>query len=145
MPEQQPRIINPYAPPAYNGVMNAAPDGYVDAPFVVPFNAVIPANTNVPNLRRDVPTDADFIWRATVADVQTGAYSVQFSDSQGYQFSDGLIHYLNLSASAIAPAANGKEVVIPGGGKIGIDILDLSGAENTIQILFKGVKRYKLV
>ncbi len=95
-------------------------------------------------MRRDVPTDADFIWRATVANVQTGAYSVQFKDSQGYEFSDGLIHYLNLSASAIAPAVNGKEIVIPAGGNIGIAILDLSGAENTIQLLFLGVKRYKL-
>jgi hypothetical protein len=140
---QQPRIINPFAPPAYNGVVNAAPDGYVDVDFKIPFDATIPLNTLVGNLRRDVPTDADFIWRATVANKQTGAYSVQFKDSQGYEFSDGLIHYLNLSASAIAPSVLGKEVVIPAGGNIGIAIQDLSGAENVIQIVFLGVKRYR--
>ena len=142
--QQIERIINPYAPPAYNGIVNAAPPGYIDVDFKIPFDFTLPANTELPNLARDVPTDADFIWRATVANVQTGAYSIRFADSQGYFFSDGLIHYLNLSASATAPMVNGKEVVIPAGGQIGVDALDLSGAPNVIEILFLGVKRYKL-
>ncbi len=142
--QQQVRIINPYAPPAYNGILNATPDGYLDVDFKVPFDVVLTANQNADNLSRDVPTDADFIWRATIANVQTGEYSVQFKDSQGYEFSNGRIHRINISASAIAPSVNGHEIVIPAGGQIGISILDLSGAGNTIQILFLGVKRYKL-
>jgi hypothetical protein len=142
--QQQVRIINPYAPPAYNGMMNATPEGYVDVDFKIPFDVVLTAFQELPNLSRDVPTDADFIWRATIANLQTGAYSIQFKDSQGYEFSNGLIHYINLSASAIAPGVNGHEIVIPAGGQIGIHILDLSGAGNTIEILFLGVKRYKL-
>jgi hypothetical protein len=145
MPEQQQvRIVNPYAPPAYNGMINAAPEGYVDVDFKVPFDVVLTANQDNPNLARDVPTDADFIWRATIAVDQTGEYSYQFADSQGYQFSNGLIHRVNLSSSAVAPSVNGKEIVIPAGGQIGIHLRDLSGAGNTIQILFLGVKRYKL-
>jgi hypothetical protein len=142
--QQQVRIINPYAPPAYNGMMNATPEGYVDVDFKIPFDVTLTAFQELPNLSRDVPTDADFIWRATIANLQTGAYSIQFKDSQGYEFSNGLIHYINLSASAIAPSVNGHEIVIPAGGQIGIHILDLSGAGNTIEILFLGVKRYKL-
>ncbi len=143
--EQLERIINPFAPPAYNGLMSAAPPGYVDVDFKIPFDIVIAtANLELPSLQKSVPTDADFVWRGTVANTQTGAYSVRFADSQGYFFADGLIHYLNLSASATAPSVNGKEVVIPAGGTIGVDIRDLSGAPNTIQILFLGVKRYKL-
>lgn len=144
MAQQNERIINPFAPPAYNGIVNAAPEGYIDVDFKIPFDIVVPASTELPNLARDVPTDADFIWRATVANKQTGAYSVRFADSQGYFFADALMHYLNLSASATAPSVNGKEVVIPAGGQIGIDILDLSGAQNTIEIVFLGVKRYRL-
>ena len=142
--QQQVRVINPYAPPAYNGMMNATPDGYVDVDFKIPFDFTLTANQNADGLARDVPTDADFIWRATVANLQTGAYSVLFKDTQGYEFSNGLIHYINLSASAIAPSVNGHEIVIPAGGQIGIHLLDLSGAPNTIEILFLGVKRYKL-
>jgi len=142
--QQQVRIINPYAPPAYNGMMNATPEGYVDVDFKIPFDITLTAFQELPNLARDVPTDADFIWRATIANLQTGAYSVKFKDSQGYEFSNGLIHYINLSASAIAPSVNGHEIVIPAGGQIGIHILDLSGFGNTIEILFLGVKRYKL-
>jgi hypothetical protein len=145
MPQQQQvRIINPYAPPAYNGMLDAAPAGYVDVDFKIPFDVVLTANQDAPNLARDVPTDADFIWRATIANVQTGEYSIQFKDTQGYEFSNGLIHRINISASAIAPSVNGHEIVIPAGGQIGIHMLDLSGFTNTIQILFLGVKRYKL-
>jgi hypothetical protein len=144
MQQQQTRIINPYAPPAYNGMLDAAPQGYVDVDFKIPFDVVLTANQDAPNLARDVPTDADFIWRATIANVQTGEYSVQFKDTQGYEFSNGLIHRINISASAIAPSVNGHEIVIPAGGQIGIHLLDLSGFSNTIQILFLGVKRYKL-
>jgi hypothetical protein len=142
--QQQTRIINPYAPPAYNGMLNAAPEGFVDVDFKIPFDIVLAALEDNPNLARDVPNDADFIWRATIANVQTGEYSYQFADSQGYEFSNGLIHRINLSASAIAPSVNGHEIVIPAGGQIGIHLRDLSGATNTIQILFLGVKRYKL-
>jgi len=145
MPQQQQvRTINPYAPPAYNGMLNAAPPGYVDVDFKIPFDFTLSANQDAPNLARDVPTDADFIWRATIANVQTGEYSVQFKDTQGYEFSNGLIHRINISASAIAPSVNGHEIVIPAGGQIGIHLLDLSGFTNTIEILFLGVKRYKL-
>lgn len=143
-PLQTPRIINPFAPPAYNGVLNATPDGWVDRVYHVPFNVTMAALTFRDNLARDVPTDGDFIWRSTIANTQTGAYSVKFKDAQGYEFSNGLIHYLNLSATGAAPAANGKEVMIPAGGQIGIEIQELSGAENVIQIVFKGVMRYKL-
>src|ERR1700675_3286127 len=76
--QQQVRIINPYAPPAYNGMMNATPEGYVDVDFKIPFDITLTAFQELPNLARDVPTDADFIWRATIANLQTGAYSVQF-------------------------------------------------------------------
>jgi hypothetical protein len=142
--QQQVRVINPFAPPAYNGLINAAPEGYVDVPFIVPFDTVLTASQDNPNLAQVVPTDADFIWRATIANVQTGEYSFQFADSQGYQFSSGLVHRINLSATAIAPSANGHEIIIPAGGQIGIHLKDLSAAGNTIQILFLGVKRYKL-
>jgi len=144
MQQQQTRIINPYAPPAYNGMLDAAPAGYIDVDFKIPFDVVLTANQFAQGLARDVPTDADFIWRATIANVQTGEYSVQFKDTQGYEFSNGLIHRINISASAIAPSVNGHEIVIPAGGQIGMNMLDLSGFTNTIQILFLGVKRYKL-
>ena len=142
--QQQVRIINPYAPPAYNGMLATTPEGYLDVDFKIPFDVVLTSLQELPNLARDVPTDADFVWRATIANVQTGEYSVQFKDTQGYEFSNGLIHRINISGTAIAPSVNGHEIIIPAGGQIGIHILDLSGAPNTIQILFLGVKRYKL-
>jgi hypothetical protein len=125
-------------------MINAAPEGYIDVDFKIPFDYTLTANQDVDGLARDVPTDADFIWRATIANVQTGEYMVLFKDSQGYEFSNGLIHRINISATAIAPSVNGHEIVIPAGGQIGIHLKDLSAAPNTIEILFLGVKRYKL-
>jgi hypothetical protein len=141
---QQERIINPFAPPAYNGIVNATPDGYTDVDFKVPFDTVLTANLVAGNLAQPVPTDADFIWRATIANFFSGNFSVRFADSQGYFFSNGRVHLINLSASSQAPSVNGKEIVIPAGGQIGIDIENLIGADNTIQILFLGVKRYRI-
>jgi len=35
-------------------------------------------------------------------------------------------------------------VLFPQGGRIGIDITNLTAVNNTIQLLFRGVKRYRL-
>ena len=41
------------------------------------------------------------------------------------------------------PTCDFPASLIPAGGRIGIDIQDTSGAQNTIELLFRGVKRYR--
>lgn len=144
--QQTYRAHNPYAPPAYNGIGQggSAPPGFLDISFFYVFNVTLTANQLL-NTQRGVENDADFAWRATVANSQTGAYSVQFSDSQGFFLSNDLIRLANFQGDVASPQPVEPEIVIPAGGTIGILIRDDTGAPNTIQIVFEGVKRYRTV
>ena len=89
-------------------------------------------------------TEADFAWRALIPATFTGVFSVRFTDGQGYYLSSGLIHVNNLTGTPADPWIVFPETVYPAGGRIGIDIQDTSASGNTIEILCRGVKRYRV-
>ena len=138
-------LSNPFAPPCYNGLNPCTPEGYVDVDFTYVYDVVLTALQNLPNQILATTNDADFCWRATFIAVNTGAFAVRFYDSQGYAISNGYIFNGNIQGDASAPYPMFPEIIIPAGGKIGIDIVDASGAGNTIEIIFRGVKRYRVV
>ena len=88
-------------------------------------------------------TEADFVWRGLVF-VSTGLFSVQFQDGQGYYLSSDLVYSTNMPNTAGDPWVRYPEVTYPAGGRIYLNILDLSGNPNTGQILFLGCNRYSL-
>lgn len=137
------RTANPYAPPAYNGIgQTNVPNGYRDVQFDYVFDIVLTANQSL-QTQQSVHNDADFMWRAVVNARNTANnFTVRFSDSDWYYLSSAPIHSLNLQGDASSPYPVWTEIAIPAGGRIGVDITDLSGAQNTIQLLFRGVKRY---
>jgi hypothetical protein len=136
--------VNPYAPPAYNGFEDASPKGYVDVDFTYPYDVVLTALQFLRDQSISTTNDADFAWRAIVIALATGAFNVRFSDSQGFYLSNGMIASANLIGDAASPYPVFPEILIPAGGRIGIDIQDTSNAQNTIEILCRGVKRYRL-
>jgi hypothetical protein len=135
--------VNPYAPPVYNGI------GEVPVNFShVSFDYVYDQELTALQSRLDqvsVQNDADFCWRAVYIAAATGAFAVQFSDSDWYQLSSGRIVSANIQGDAASPFPILPEIVIPAGGRIGINIADLSNASNTIQIVFRGAKRFVVV
>ena len=137
--------VNPFAPPAYNGLIGGYPSGYVDVDFTYVYDVVL---TNAQALRdQSVPimSDADFEWRALIQAAATGVYAIRFSDSQGYYLSNGFLLNNNfLIATVPIPFPVSPGVLFPQGGRIGIDITNLTAVNNTIQLLFRGVKRYRL-
>lgn len=138
-------VPNIFAPPAYNGLGAGSPDGFLDQAFSYVYNVTVPLNGTVrENLITDA--DADFIWRAlTITDFTSINFSLQFTDSDWYQHSSGAILAANYQGDAASPFAVVPEITIPAGGRIGIETNDLSGAENTIQLVLRGVKRFKSV
>jgi hypothetical protein len=137
--------LNPYAPAAYNGVSGGYPAGYVDVDFTYVYDVTLLASQQLRDQALPVMNDADFEWRALVLAVATGAFSIRFSDAQGYYLSNGFILSANfLAGGAPVPWPIMPGVLFPSGGRIGIDINELSVAGNTIQLLFRGVKRYRL-
>ena len=137
--------INPFAPPAYNGLAGDYPNGYYDVDFTYVYNVALTANQFLRDQVLALATDADFVWRALICPVNTGVFAVRFSDSQGFYLSNGMIPNANfLYGTVPVPYPIFPEIVLPAGGRVGIDIQDLSGAPNAIEISFRGVKRYRL-
>lgn len=137
-------LTNPLAPDAVNGMNNASPPNTVDVDFSYVYDVVLTASQFLQNQSVATTNDADFEWRATVISFSTGSFNVRFSDSQGYYLSNSLVASANILGDASSPDPVFPGILIPAGGKIGIDIQDTSGSGNTIQIVFRGVKRYRV-
>ena len=134
---------NPMAASALAGLPPNVPDGFTDVDFTYPYDVSLTGNQALTNEQVSIDTDSEFWWRSTILVLATGAFTYKFSDSSGYVMSSGQIHSNNLSANPSAPAPVFPEHPLPAGGAINIEITDISGNPNDIQILFKGVKRYK--
>lgn len=134
---------NPFAPAVDNGLNNASPLNYVDVDFTYPYDVTLTADQFLRDQTISTTNDADFAWRALVIAFSTGAFNVRFADSQGYYLSNGMIVSANLQGDAASPYPVFPEILIPAGGRIGIDIQDTSGNTNVIELLCRGVKRYR--
>ena len=137
-------LVNPYAPPAYNGFNDAAPLGFVDQDFTYPYDVTLTPNQFLRDQSINTTNDADFAWRAIVIAVSTGPFNIRFSDSQNYAISNGMVASANMQGDAASPYPIFPEILIPANGRIGIDIQDTSGFTNVIEILCRGVKRYRI-
>lgn len=137
--------LNPYAPPAYNGLSGEYPNGFMDVDHSYIWQVVLAANQMLRDQQQPIDTDSDFVLRAVQLTANTGVFAVRFSDSQGYYLSNGLLRSAIFLVGTVAvPYAVFPELVLPSGGRIGIDIQDLSGAPNTVELTFRGVKRYRV-
>jgi hypothetical protein len=136
--------VNPLASPVYNGFMDASPLGYVDSDFSYPFDQTLTAGQFLRDLSIATTNDADFAWRAIVVASATGSFNVRFADSQGNYISNGMVASANLIGDAASPYPVFPDILIPASGRINVDIQDTSGATNVIEILCRGVKRYRI-
>jgi hypothetical protein len=143
-PQVNQALFNPYGSPSFNGLNDDSPKGYTDVDFTYPYDVILTASQFLRDQTVSTTNDADFCVRGIVVATLTGAFNIRFSDSQGFYLSNGMIASANLIGDAASPFPVFPELIIPAGGKIGIDIQDTSDAQNTIEILFRGVKRYRI-
>ncbi len=136
-------MLNPVAPPAANGVMNASPYNCLDQSFNYVYPINLTALQQLNNQSVSILTEPDFLWRGLLF-TSTGSFSVRFQDGQQYYLSNDLIFSTNLLGTAGDPFPIFPEVFYPAGGKIVLDIVDTSDAGNTGQIIFIGAHRYKV-
>lgn len=134
---------NPIAPPSVQGIADSSPEGFVDVPFNYTYNNTL---TALQALNQEVVSifNADFVWRGLIFSA-TGLFSVQFQDGYGYYLSTGQIFSSNMANTPGDPWPVFPEVFYPAGGRVYLNITDLSNAQNVIQLLFVGVNRYKIV
>ncbi len=136
-------MLNPLAPPAANGVMDASPFNCLDQSFNYVYTFSLTSFQVLSNQSISILTEPDFLWRGLLF-TSTGAFGIRFQDGQQYYLSNDFIQSGNLLGTAGDPFPVFPEVFYPAGGKIVLDIQDLSGASNTGQIIFIGANRYKV-
>ena len=141
------RIVTPnqYATPVLNGLVPEFPQGYIDVAFDYVYDVALLANAILRDQSVPIHTDSDFVLRAVVLSQATGAFSIRFNDSQGYYLSSGFLLSANfLSGTVPYPYPIFPEMIFPAGSRIGVEINELSAAPNTVQMLLRGAKRYRL-
>jgi len=134
---------NPLAPPAMQGVGQSSLPDYMEMDFSYPYTFSLAANQVLLGQVVSVLIEADFLWRGLLF-VSDGAFKVRFQDGSQYYTSPDFIYSANLPNTAGDPFPIFPEVFYPAGGRITIDIADLSNNTNTGQILFRVASRYSL-
>lgn len=135
----------PFTPPAVTGLNDTSPPGFIDVHFEYTFDAQMLAAASWRDQQVPIENDADFVWRGIVyTNIIAGAFNARFKDHQGYDLSSGMVSNGNISSEPSSPTPIFPELVIPAGGRIGIDIDNVAGIPIFIQFKFIGVKRYRV-
>ena len=140
--------LNQYSPLSLAGVQTPPPAvvGYEDRPYdyvYEPPNGQLSANQFLNPDTLSIYPDADFLAFGYYISFASGLFQVQFIDSTGYELSSGMMRSTAISTVASDPTVFSPAHPFPAGGQIKVIIQDLSGATNTIQLVFKGVKRFR--
>lgn len=134
---------NPLAPPSIQGISpNLIPD-YMEMDFSYPYTFSLTASQTLLGQVVSILVEADFLLRGIIF-TSDGAFKLRFQDGQQYYNSPDFIYSANMPNTAGDPFSIFPEIFYPAGGRITIDIADLSVATNTGQILFRGTSRYRL-
>ena len=137
--------LNPAATPVLNGLVPEFPLGYIDVAFDYVYDVSLTALQQLRDQSVPIHTDSDFVLRAVILTQATGAFSIRFNDSQGYYLSSAFLFSANfLSGTVPYPFPIFPEMLFPAGSRIGVEINELTGAPNTVQMLLRGAKRYRL-
>jgi hypothetical protein len=87
--------------------------------------------------------DSEFLITSVVG-TSTGAYSIRLKGPTGRYLQSAAVRNTNFVGSAIFPSAILPALLLPANGRITLDVTDLSAAPNTIEILFRGIKRFPI-
>ena len=137
--------FNPHGTPVLNGLVPEFPQDYIDVSFDYVYDVTLQASQSLRDQSVPIHVDSDFVLRAIILSQATGAFSIRFNDSQGYYLSSGFMMSANfLSGTVPYPYPIFPELLFPAGSRIGIEINELTAAPNTVQMVFRGAKRYRL-
>lgn len=104
------------------------------------FDLVLALNDTQRDLSQSFPRESAFLWTG-LSGVSTGAYKLQVQLPDGRLLTSAAVRNQNIIGTAQFPVPIFPAIRVPAGGRIGIPtITDLSGAQNTIQIAFHGVR-----
>lgn len=120
-------------------------NGYAgDMSFDYPFDIVLQSGDDLPNEGIRTQTDSDFLLLGfSLNAFDSILFSLLFKDSNGNYFSSKPVLAANYAGQGSAPYIfPGLPRIFPPGSSLGIGIKNLSGEQNTVQLLFRGEKRF---
>jgi hypothetical protein len=108
------------------------------------FQKVLTSGQALTGLALPIENDSDFLLTG-IHGTSTGAFTVNFRLPGGRTFCNAQIHSANLLGTPNQPTPIGPTAIYRGGsnGPV-LDITDVSGAGNTLEIVFSGIRRLKL-
>lgn len=118
-----------------------APAGKTPRGFDYAYQVTLTANQYLPDQALAINSDAEFLLMA-LCGTQTGPYAIRLRDAEGFLMSSALLRNANVIGTRENPRPMLPELRVPPGGKLGIDIQNLTGADNVIEIVFIGVKQF---
>lgn len=135
---------NPFSPPAYGGLEQSGLD-YFPQDYTPVIDIAMTANQRLAAQAVNIDNDADFDWRAIYITGTEGSFTLRLYDSNFFALSNQELSSSNFFQNdGPIPFVIAPSIIIPAGGSIQFDITDTSGANNNVQIAFRGVKLFKL-
>lgn len=141
--------MNQFAPSYFQGVNPAPSDltGYEPRPFNYIYNPPsnqLTASQILNNQVVAIDVDSDFLLFGYYLSLFTGSFQIRLADSTGYYLFSGFMNSGAISSSSADPTVVSPAHPFPAGGKIVIDIQDLSVATNPLQLVFVGAKLFRV-
>jgi hypothetical protein len=116
---------------------------FVEEPANYIFNITLSANQVLTRVPVNIDRDSDFLWTGLNGS-RTGAYSLNSRLPSGRQIGSANVNDTNLVGTANQPTAIGPPPLYRAGSTgPELDLTDLSGAPNTIQLVFSGIRRLR--
>jgi hypothetical protein len=114
-----------------------------DEPYDYPMDPVLLSGTSPINTGVRTDSDSDFILLGLAVNVFTSIlFSIQLKDQNGNFFSSAPVLAANYQGDGAQPFVFlGRPRIFGPNSSLGVQLVNFSGAENTIQLLFRGKKR----
>ena len=104
---------------------------------------VLTANQEALGQATQIDADSDFVLMA-ICGFSTSTYNLRIQGPNRRYLQSAYVRNTNLVGSANFPVAFLAELYYPAGSTISVDLKDTSGSGNTIQLMFRGFRRYRL-
>jgi hypothetical protein len=149
-PSQYP--MNQFAPSYFQGANLAEGVEYDPKPYTYLYspnsNSLVNPNelTALQEIIGDsvsIEVDSDFLLLGWYCSLYTGTFQIQLLDSSGYLLFSGYLSSAAISQTSSDPTVFSQPHPFPAGGRIQVNIQDLSNATNPLQIAFVGEKLFR--
>lgn len=116
---------------------------YYEEPAALTFDVTLTGNQNLPSQALNLDSDGDFVLKG-ICGSQTGNYSIRFRLPNGRYFPSTYTRNGNIIGTAQFPVPIEPHVIFQAGSQIILDLIELTGSSNTIQLIFLGAKLLQL-